>query len=86
MTRLIHHQKEERIEAHICGLHGLCPAGDVVAAFAGSGTGINPPLSSVLEKYGSGQMVDVHLPATEGRKVTMLRYTPLEPELQILLR
>jgi len=30
--------------AHLCGLHGLCPACDVTAAFAGSGAGINASL------------------------------------------
>jgi hypothetical protein len=40
---------------------------------------------SVLEKFKTVQMIDVHLPTTDGRKVIMSRYTQPEPELQILL-
>ncbi len=40
---------------------------------------------SVLEKLGVVQMIDVHLPTTDGRKVIMSRYTQPEPELQVLL-
>ncbi|MGQ9647739.1 MAG: IS1634 family transposase, partial [Thermodesulfobacteriota bacterium] len=41
---------------------------------------------SVLEKFGSLQMIDVHLPTTDDRKVIMSRYTQPEPELQMLLK
>ncbi len=41
---------------------------------------------SVLEKFGSLQMIDVHLPTTDGRKIIMSRHTQPEPELQILLK
>jgi hypothetical protein len=34
----------------------------------------------------SVQMIDVHLPTTDGRKVILSRYTQPEPELQMLLR
>ena len=40
---------------------------------------------SVLEKFSTVQMIDVHLPTTDGRTVIMSRYTKPEPELQILL-
>jgi hypothetical protein len=83
--RPIHHQKEERIEAHIFlafmayalhvtlrhRLHDLAP-------------GLTP--RSVLEKFSSIHMIDVHLPTTDGRKVIMSRYTRPEPELLILLK
>lgn len=41
---------------------------------------------SVLEKFGAMQMIDVHLPTTDGRKVIMSRYTQPEPDLQVLIR
>jgi transposase len=41
---------------------------------------------AVLEKFASMQMIDVHLPTTDGRKIIMSRYTQPEPELQILLK
>lgn len=83
--RPIHHQKEKRIEAHIFvafmayalhvtlqrRLHNLAP-------------GLTP--RSVLEKFSSVHMIDVHLPTTDGRTVIMSRYTQPEPDLQILLQ
>ena len=41
---------------------------------------------AVLEKFRTVQMIDVHLPTTDGRTVIMSRYTQPEPELQILLK
>jgi hypothetical protein len=46
--------------------------------------GLSP--RSALEKFGAVQMIDVHLPTTDGRTVTMSRYTQPKPELQILLQ
>jgi len=82
--RPIHHQKLERIEAHIFvafmayamhvtlqrRLHPLAP-------------GLTP--RAVLEKFAAVQMIDVHLPTTDGRTVILSRYTQPEPELQIVL-
>lgn len=83
--RPIHHQKEERIEAYIFvafmaytlhitlrhRLRDLTP-------------GLTP--RAVLEKFGTVQMIDIHLPATDGRTVIMSRHTKPEPDLQILLK
>jgi hypothetical protein len=38
---------------------------------------------SVLEKFAAVQMIDVHLPTTDGRELLLTRYT--EPELGLLL-
>jgi hypothetical protein len=40
---------------------------------------------SALEKFAAIQMVDVHLPTTDGRTLILSRYTEPEPEQQILL-
>ena len=40
---------------------------------------------SVLDKFRSIQMIDVHLPTTDGRKVILSRYTQPEKDLQLLL-
>ena len=32
------------------------------------------------------QMIDVHLPTTDGRKLVLTRYTEPEPELRLLLQ
>ena len=82
--RPIHHQEERRIEAHIFvafmayalqvtlrrRLHDLAP-------------GLTP--RAVLEKFGAVQMIDVHLPTTDGRTVIMSRYTQPEFDLKALL-
>jgi hypothetical protein len=84
-VRPIYHQNEKRIEAHIFvafiayalhvtlrnRLRNLAP-------------GLTP--RSAIEKFSAVQMIDVHLPTTDGRTVIMSRYTQPEPELQILLK
>jgi hypothetical protein len=40
---------------------------------------------SALEKFAAVQMIDVHLPTTDGREIILTRYTHPEPELQLLL-
>jgi hypothetical protein len=39
----------------------------------------------VLAKFSAVQMIDVHIPTTCGRELTLTRYTQPEPELQLLL-
>ena len=83
-VRPVHHQKMERIEAHILvaflayTLHvGLRQR---LRAVAGGLTS-----RAVLEKFCAVQMVDVHLPTTDGRIVILTRHTQPEKELQVLL-
>src|SRR5271168_4992817 len=38
-----------------------------------------------LEKFAAVQMIDVHLPTTDGREIVLTRYTQPEPELQLLI-
>jgi hypothetical protein len=40
---------------------------------------------SVLEKFAAMQMIDVHLPTTDGRELHLTRYTQPEPDLQLLI-
>jgi transposase len=82
--RPIFHQDETRIEAHILiaflayclhvtlgrRLHALAP-------------GLTP--RSVLEKFAAVQMIDVHIPTTDGGELHLTRYTEPEPELKLLL-
>lgn len=83
--RPIHHQKEERIEAHIFvaflaytlhvtlrrRLHDLAP-------------GLTPRV--VLEKFSTVQMIDVHLPTTDNRTVIISRYTKPDSDLLLLMK
>jgi hypothetical protein len=41
---------------------------------------------SVLEKFAAMQMIDVHLPTTDGRELVLSRYTEPEAELRPLLQ
>jgi hypothetical protein len=41
---------------------------------------------SALEKFAAVQMIDVHLPTTDGRELRLTHYTQPEPELQLLLK
>jgi hypothetical protein len=40
---------------------------------------------SALEKFAAVQMIDVHLPTTDGREIRLTRHTHPEPELQLLI-
>jgi hypothetical protein len=81
--RPIFHQDETRIEAHIfiaflayclhvtlARLHALAP-------------GLTP--RNVIEKFAAVQMIDLHVPTTDGRELMLTRYTEPEPELALLL-
>ena len=83
--RPIHHQKEKRIEAHIF-VAFLAYALHVTLRqrLRHLAPGLTP--RAALEKFGSLQMIDLHLPTTDGRKVIMSRYTQPEPEVQMLLK
>ncbi len=83
--RPIFHQKEQRIEAHIfVAFIAYAMHVTLRRRLRDLAPGLTP--RSVLEKFGAIQMIDVHLPTTDGRKVIMSRYTQPEPELKILLK
>ncbi|MBV8108416.1 MAG: hypothetical protein JOZ35_06780 [Hyphomicrobiales bacterium] len=39
----------------------------------------------MFEKFAAIQMIDVHIPTTDGRELQLTRYTQPEPELTLLL-
>ena len=82
--RPIHHQKEIRIEAHIfvCFL-SYCLHITLRNRVKAMAPGLTS--RSVLDKFRSIQMIDVHLPTTDGRMVILSRYTEPENELKVLL-
>jgi hypothetical protein len=83
--RPIHHQKEKRVEAHIfLAFMAYALHATLRRRLRDLAPGLSP--RSALEKFGAVQMIDVHLPTTDGRTVTMSRYTQPKPELQILLQ
>jgi hypothetical protein len=82
--RPVFHQDEKRIEAHIFiaflayfmqitltrRLHALAP-------------GLTA--RSAIDKFAAVQMIDVHLPTTDGREILLTCYTHPEPELQLVI-
>jgi hypothetical protein len=82
--RPIFHQEQMRIEAHIfVSFLAYClhvTLGQWLRTLA-------PGLTtrSVLEKFAAVQMVDVHIPTSDGRTLILSRYTQPQPDLQLLL-
>src|SRR5256712_7572130 len=82
--RPLFHQKEARIEAHIfVAFLAYCLHATLRRWLRDLAPGLTP--RSVLDKFRAVQMVDVHLPTTDGRQVILNRYTQPEKELQLLL-
>jgi hypothetical protein len=82
--RPVYHQLEHRIEAHIfVSFLAYCLQVTLKAKLRQSASGLTP--RSALEKFAAVQMLDVHLPTTDGREVVMSRYTHPEKDLQLLL-
>jgi len=82
--RPIFHKTGERIEAHIfVAFLAYCLQVTLKAKLRALAGGTTP--REVLAKFKSMQMVDVHLPTTDGRELTLSRYTQPEPEHRMLL-
>ena len=82
--RPIYHQRDERIEAHIfVAFVAYCLQITLKQRARSLAPGLTP--RAVLEKFAALQMVDVHLPTTDGRQLILSRYTQPERDLQLLL-
>jgi transposase len=82
--RPVFHQDEHRIEAHIfIAFLAYCLQVTLQRRLHALAPGLTA--RSVLEKFAAVQMIDVHLPTTDGRELLLSRYTQPEPELQLLL-
>ena len=83
--RPIFHQEERRIEAHIfIAFLAYCLQITLQRRLHALAPGLTA--RSALEKFAAVQMIDVHLPTTDGRELLLTRYTQPEPELQLLIR
>ena len=83
--RPIFHQLEARIEAHVfIAFLAYCLHVTLARRLHALAPGLTP--RSVLEKFAAMQMIDVHLPTTDGRELVLTRYTEPEPELSLLLK
>ena len=83
--RPVYHQLEHRVEAHIfVAFLGYCLTVTLKNMLCPHAPGLTP--RSVLEKLGKIQMVDVQVPTTDGRWLTMPRHTQPEAEHQMILK
>src|ERR1700678_126964 len=82
--RPIFHHDESRIEAHIF-IAFLAYALQVTLTRRLHALAPGLTARSALEKFAAVQMIDVHLPTTEGREIVLTRYAQPEPELQLLI-
>ena len=82
--RPIFHQLERRIEAHIfVAFLAYCLHVHLRARLRALAPGLTP--CSMLEKFSAIQMLDVHLPTTDGRELVFARYTQPEKDHKMLL-
>ena len=82
--RPIFHQNQARIEAHIF-VSFLAYCLHVTLGYWLRNLAPGLTTRSVLEKFATIQMVDVHIPTSDGRMLILSRCTHPEPELQLLL-
>ena len=83
-VRPLYHQLEHRIEAHIfIAFLAYCLHVTLAQQLRPHASGLTP--RSVLDKFAGVQMLDVHIPTTDGRELVLTRYTEPERELKLLL-
>jgi hypothetical protein len=83
--RPVFHQEERRIEAHIfIAFLAYCLQITLQRRLHALAPGLTA--RSALEKFAAVQMIDVHLPTTDGRELLLTRYTQPEPELKLLIQ
>jgi transposase len=82
--RPIYHQLDNRIEAHIF-VAFLAYCLQVTLKFQAHHTAPGLTPRAILEKFASQQMVDVHLPTTDGRRFILSRYTQPDQDQRLLL-
>ncbi len=83
--RPIYHQHDNRIEAHIfVAFIAYCLQVTLKQRLRALAPGLTP--RAVLEKFKGIQMVDVHLPTTDGRHIVLPRHTHPNKDQQLLLQ
>jgi hypothetical protein len=80
-----HKLYERRVEAHIfIAFLAYCLQVTLQRRLHALAPGLTA--RSALEKFAAVQMIDVHLPTTDGRELRLTRHTQPESELQLLIR
>jgi transposase len=84
-VRPIFHHSQARIKAHIfVAFVAYCLQVTLKANLRPLASGLTP--REVIAKFKTMQMVDVHIPTTDGRELVLSRYTQPEPEHRVLLQ
>jgi transposase len=82
--RPIFHQDQTRIEAHIfIAFLAYCLHVTLGRRLHALAPGLTP--RSAIEKFSAVQMINLHVPTTDGRELLLTRYTEPEPELTLLI-
>lgn len=82
--RPVFHQQERRVEAHIfIAFLAYCLYITLQRRLHALAPGLSA--RSALEKFAAVQIIDVHVPTTDGRELVLTRHTQPEPELQLLI-
>lgn len=82
--RPIYHQHDSRIDAHIfVAFLAYCIQVTLKFRATQAAPGLTP--RSILEKFAAMQMVDVHLPTMDGRRLILSRYTQPDQDQKLLL-
>jgi len=82
--RPVYHQRDDRIESHIfVSFLSYCLQVTLKQRAKTKAPGLTP--RAILEKFKAMQMIDVHLPTTDGRNLILPRYTQPEKDIQLLL-
>jgi len=82
--RPIWHQLERRVEAHIfISFLAYCLHTTLRNLARERAAGLTS--DSILKKLSNIQMIDIHLPTTDGRHIVMSRYTQPEKDVSLLL-
>jgi len=82
--RPIFHQLEARLEAHIfIAFLAYCLHVTLARRLHALAPGLTP--RSVLEKFSALQMIDIEIPTTDGREITLTRFSESNAELRLLL-
>ena len=82
--RPIFHQDPQRIEAHVfIAFIAYCLHVTLTRHLHPLAPGLTA--RSVIEKFAAVQMIDVLVPTTDGRQLSLTRYTEPEPKLKLIL-
>jgi Transposase DDE domain len=82
--RPVFHRDEKRIEAHIfIAFLAYCLQITLTRRLHSLAPGLTA--RSALAKFAALQMIDVHLPTTDGREIILTRTTEPEPDLRLLI-